>query len=239
MDFKNTYADSTRAEAYAQLEFANTYYLAYRDVPQILREQVTGRHALDFGCGTGRSTRFLRSLGFMVTGVDIASEMIAKAIELDRDGDYRLLGEDNFAPFGMEQFDLVLSMFTFDNIPGRETKIRILRNLHGLLKLSGRLVSVVSSPEIYVNEWASFSTKGFPDNRLARAGDTVRIVTTDFPDSRPTEDILFTDEAYREVYKEAGFTVVATHKPLARGDEPYTWVNETHIAPWVVYALSP
>jgi SAM-dependent methyltransferase len=239
MDFKNTYADPDRAESYAQLEFANTYYLAYRDVPQILREHVTGRDALDFGCGTGRSTRFLRSLGFMAIGVDIAAEMVAKAIEFDRDGDYRLLGEDNFAPFGMEQFDLVLSMFTFDNIPGRETKIRILRALRGLLKMSGRLVSVVSSPEIYVNEWLSFSTKDFPENRAARAGDLVRIVTTDFPDRRPTEDILFTDEAYREVYKEAHLAVVAMHKPLAHGDEPYPWVNETHIAPWVVYVLSP
>jgi len=238
VDFKNTYADLTRAEAYAQLEFANTYYLAYRDVPQVLREHVTGHHALDFGCGTGRSTRFLRSLGFAVTGVDVASEMVAKARELDSGGDYRLLDEGDFTGLGVGQFDLVLSMFTFDNIPGIETKITILRDLRGLLKPSGSLVSVVSSPEIYVNEWASFSTKDFPENRAARAGDIVRIVTTDFPDRRPTEDILFTDEAYRDIYKEADLTVVAMYKPLACGDEPYTWVNETRIAPWVVYVLS-
>jgi SAM-dependent methyltransferase len=238
MDFKNTYADSARAESYAQLEFANTYYLAYRDVPEIVREHVSGRHALDFGCGTGRSTRFLRSLGFITTGVDIASEMVAKARELDAHGDYRLLREGDFTPLGGERFDLVLSMFTFDNIPGRETKLRIFRALRGLLKPSGKLVSVVSSPEIYVNEWASFSTKDFPENRSARAGDIVRIVTTDFPDHRPTEDILFTDEAYRELYKEVGLSVVAIHKPLAHGDEPYTWVNETRIAPWVIHVLA-
>lgn len=238
MDFKNTYADSERAEAYARLEFANTYYLAYRDVPQMLREHVTGSQALDFGCGTGRSSRFLRSLGFVVTGVDIAHEMIAKARERDPDGDYRLLAEGDFAPLGAEQFDLVLSMFTFDNVPGRGTKVRILRDLRGLLKPSGKLVSVVSAPEIYVNEWASFSTKDFPENRTARAGDIVRIVTTDFPDRRPTEDILFTNEAYRDLYTEVGFSVAAMHKPLARGDEPYGWVNETRIAPWVVYILS-
>ncbi len=238
MNFKNIYADSARAEAYAQLEFANTYYLAYRDVPELLREHVIGDHALDFGCGAGRSTRFLRSLGFSVTGVDIASEMVAKARELDPDGDYRLLSEGDFTALGAKQFDLILSMFTFDNIPRRKTKVKILRDLRGLLKPSGKLVSVVSSPEIYVNEWASFSTKDFPENRAARSGDIVRIVTTDFPDRRPTEDILFTDEAYREAYKEANLAVVTMHKPVAHGDEPYTWVNETHIAPWVVYVLS-
>jgi SAM-dependent methyltransferase len=238
MRFKNTYADSAHAESYAQLEFANTYYLAYRDVPELLREHVIGSRALDFGCGTGRSTRFLHSLGFLTTGVDIATEMVAKARERDPEGDYRLLHPGDFTPLGAEQFDLVLSMFTFDNIAGRETKINILRDLHGLLKPAGKLVSVVSSPEIYVHEWASFSTKDFPENGTARSGDVVRIVTTDFADRRPTEDILFTDEAYRDVYKEAGLSIIAMHQPLANGDEPYTWINETRIAPWVVYVLS-
>ncbi len=72
----NCYEDASRAGAYATLEFANTYYLAYRDLPKILAECVTGTRALDFGCGTGRSTRFLQKLGFNVTGVDV-SEYIA------------------------------------------------------------------------------------------------------------------------------------------------------------------
>ena len=35
-NFVNCYADASRAGAYATLEFANTYYLAYRDLPAIL-----------------------------------------------------------------------------------------------------------------------------------------------------------------------------------------------------------
>ena len=75
-DFINSYADSARADAYSTLEFANTYYLAYRDLPTILAEHVSGKRALDFGCGTGRSTRFLQKLGFAVTGVDISEDML-------------------------------------------------------------------------------------------------------------------------------------------------------------------
>jgi hypothetical protein len=59
------------------------------------------------------------------------------------------------------------------------------------------------------------------------------------PDRRPTEDVLFTDEAYRDVYSEAGLHLVASYKPLASGDEPYQWVNETTIAPWTIYVLAP
>lgn len=67
--FFNVYDDKTRADAYAELEFPGTYSLAFRDVPTILREYIQGRNAVDFGCGTGRSTRFLRNLGYDVVGV--------------------------------------------------------------------------------------------------------------------------------------------------------------------------
>jgi SAM-dependent methyltransferase len=238
MTFTNCYDDKTRADAYAKLEFANTYYLAYRDLPEIFREHVQGKKALDFGCGTGRSTRFARRLGFEVTGVDIAGEMIAKARELDPAGDYRLVNDGDLRGLEAGTFDLVLSLFTFDNVPGADTKVGLFRDLGLLLKASGKLVSVVSAPEIYLHEWASFSTKDYPENRTARTGDVVRIITTDFADSRPTEDILWTDESYRDVYRRAGLEIVSTYKPLANGDEPYTWVNETKIAPWVIYVLA-
>ena len=54
---------------------------------------------------------------------------------------------------------------------------------------------------------------------------------------RPVEDILWTDESYRTVYQEAGLEAVQVIKPLAKGDEPYSWVSETRIAPWVIYVL--
>lgn len=239
MTFTNCYEDATRAAAYAQLEFANTYYLAYRDLPEIIRRHVAGERAVDFGCGTGRSTRFLRRLGFDVAGVDIAAEMIAKARELDAGGDYRLVKDDDLSGLQSGSYDLVLSVFTFDNIPGPDTKMRLFRDLTALLKPSGKLVSVVSAPEIYLHEWASFSTKDYPENRHARSGDVVRIITTDFPDRRPAEDILWTDESYREVYASAGLKLVAMCEPLAKGDEPYNWISETKIAPWVIYVLEP
>ena len=66
MAFRNVHDDMKRAEAYAKLEFPGTYYLAYRDLPAIIATHVKGQTALDFGCGTGRSTRFLKSLGFDV-----------------------------------------------------------------------------------------------------------------------------------------------------------------------------
>ncbi len=234
--FANCYADANRADAYSALEFANTYYLAYRDLPAILAEHAAGARAIDFGCGTGRSTRFLRKLGFEVIGVDISDDMLGIARTNDPAGDYRLVPDDDFGQFEVGTFDLVLAAFTFDNIPGA-TKTRIFRDLGGLLRPNGTMVSVVSSPEIYTHEWASFSTSDFPDNTGARSGDVVRIIVTDHQDRRPVEDILWTDESYRTVYKETNLQVIQMLKPLASGDEPYSWINETKLAPWVIYVL--
>ncbi|HVP14306.1 MAG TPA: class I SAM-dependent methyltransferase [Terriglobales bacterium] len=239
MDPDNCYEDAARAGAYAKLEFAGTYHLAYRDLPKIFRAHAKGDRALDFGCGTGRSTRFLRRHGFAAVGVDVSADMIRHARELDPDGDYRRVGDGDFAALEGARFDLALSMFTFDNIPGMERKVRIFRALAGLLQPTGRIVSVVSSPEIYVNEWASFSTRDYPENARAKSGDTVRIVITDTEDPRPVEDTVWSDESYDETYRRAGLRVLAKHRPLARGDEPFRWVSETRIAPWVIYVLEP
>lgn len=237
-DFTNCYQDAQRAEAYARLGFARSYYLAYRDLPQIFQQHARGRAALDFGCGTGRSTRFLRDHGFEAVGIDISPEMIHKAREIDPEGDYRMVAAADFAAQARGAYDLLLSMFTFDNIPAPQ-KLPLFSQLRSLLKPEGELVHVVSSPDIYLNEWASFSTRAFPENRLAKSGDVVRIIVTDHEDARPVEDVLCTDEAYRDIFRQSGLQVVAMTKPLATGAEPFAWVNETHIAPWVIYVLQP
>ena len=237
MSFSNVYQDTTRAEAYSKLAFPNTYFLAYRDLPKIISDHIKGTTALDFGCGAGRSTRFLQELGFTVVGVDISEEMLEKAREIDPSGNYHLVSEADFSPFKQKTFDLVLSAFTFDNIPTMEKKVNILRGIRLLLKSRGRFINLVSSPEIYTYEWASFSTKDFHENKQAKCGDEVRIIQKDTEDQRPVIDIIWTPECYRETYKKAGLKIVDTYKPLAKTSEPFKWVNETKIAPWTIYVL--
>lgn len=239
MEFRNTYADGDYAGAYARLEFPGTYFLAYRDLPAILEQHVRGRRALDFGCGAGRSTRFLRQLGFSVVGADISEEMLRHARAADPDGDYRLVADGDLSALQDGAFDLVLSVFTFDNIPTREKKMAILGGLRQLLAAGGRLVSVVSSPEIYTHEWVSFSTRDFvADNLRARSGDVVRILNTAIADARPVEDILWTGEAYGQVYAGSDLAVVSIVQPLGKEDEGIAWVNETRLAPWTIYVLA-
>jgi hypothetical protein len=79
--------------------------------------------------------------------------------------------------------------------------------------------------------------RDFPENRYAKSGDIVKIIQTDTVDKRPVEDIICTDEDYRDLFKRAGLGLVRVYKPLAKDDEPYSWINETRIPPWVIYVL--
>lgn len=235
--FANVYADPTRADAYANLDFPGTYHLAYRDLPAILSEHVIGRTALDFGCGAGRSTRFLKRLGFDATGIDISPRMIELASVADPQGVYRRIESGDFGLFASGQFDLVLSAFAFDNIPDADNRRDLLRGLARLLHADGRIVILGSTPEIYVHEWASFTTKDFPANGLARSGEQVQIVMKDVADSRPVVDLVWFHEDYLRLFAAAALQLVAEYRPLGNDAEPYAWLSETSIAPWVIYVL--
>lgn len=236
--FENSWGNQVRAESYAKLEFPNTYYLAYRDLPEIISAHVTGKEAIDFGCGTGRSTRFLKNMGFHVTGIDISQDMLNIAKNLDRSGDYRLVANGEYSHLGKNGYDLVQAIFTFDNIPGWENRVNILSGLRELLSTTGKIVMLDSTPELYTNEWASFSTKDFPENQSAKTGDIVRDIMLDVEDRRPVEDIFWTVEDYHLLFKKAGLKLEATYKPLGRQDEPFNWVSELSIAPWMIFVLS-
>lgn len=237
-EFENVYRDQARAESYAKLEFPNTYYLAYRDLPGIIQAHISGNNAVDFGCGTGRSARFLKQLGFRVIGVDISEDMLEIAKKLDPSGKYQLVSNGNYNHLGSKQFDLIQSIFTFDNIPGWQNRRNILSGLKDLLKPSGKLICLDSTPELYVNEWASFSTKDFPGNRHAKTGDIVRDIMLDVEDQRPVEDIFWTIPDYHKLFFESGFKIEATYKPLGSKDDPYNWKSELNIAPWIIFVLA-
>ncbi len=235
--FRNTYDDAAYADDYARLEWTGTYHLVRRELPGILQHHVAGRRALDFGCGTGRSTRLLRALGFVATGVDIAPSMIERARRIDPGGDYVLLSPGDLERLPPSSFDLVLAAFPFDNTPAPE-KPSTFRALARLLAPSGRIVNIVSTPELYTHEWVSFTTRRFPGNRTARNGDLVRSLTTQFRTGTPADDVLCTEEGYREVYCIAGLGVEAVYKPLGRNDDGVAWVSEGNIAPWAIHVVA-
>lgn len=234
MSFANTYADEVRAESYARLEYPGTYHLAFRDLPALLGPGPGP--ALDFGCGAGRSTRFLKGLGFRAEGVDISEAMLARARERDPGGLYWRVPDGDLSALAGGRYARILSAFTFDNV-GVASKPRLLAHLARLLAPGGRLLNLVSSEELYRREWASFSTIPFPGNLDPAPGDLVHTVMKDVPDARPVPDIFCPEREYLRLYAGAGLSRVAAHRPLGRRDEPFEWISELETAPWRIDVL--
>src|SRR5262249_49658262 len=100
-----THDYAKHASEYAQLGFEGTYYLAFRDLRNLFSKHgITGR-ALDYGCGTGRSTRFLKDLGLDTIGVDINPTMLTEALRDDANGTYLKVRTAEL-PFEDNSFDL-------------------------------------------------------------------------------------------------------------------------------------
>src|SRR4029079_13825120 len=91
--------------------------------------------------------------------------------------------------------------------------------------------------EIYVNEWASFSTRDFLENRHARDGDRVRIIMLDVPDRRAVEEVVCSDAHYLRLFESAGLRVIDVRRPLATGKESTRWISETTTAAWTIYVI--
>lgn len=222
------------AEIYSLLGITNTYYLAYRDIPKILLKYIKGKNALDYGCGTGRSTRFLKNLGFNVVGIDINKKMIKEAKKSDSKGRYFVIESGNLTLFKNNTFDLILSAFTFDSIFSKEEMVKISVEMKRILKENGIIITITSSPELYFHNWASF-VSNFPENKNAKSGDKVKITV------RGTNlivfDCLWTDDDYKKIFKRSGLKVVRTYKPLGKETDKFKWITETKIPPWFVYIL--
>ncbi len=239
MGQSNPYDDNARAATYAKIDFRNTYYLAYRDLPRLFAKYGISGSALDYGCGTGRSTRFLRDHGFSTVGVDISEAMVREARGHEPTGDYGVISPGDLKDFPDGRFDLVLSVMPFDSIPTAEEKAETLIEISRVLKPGGWKILVASSHEVYLREWVSFSATEFPENRSAKDGDTVRVFINDIGDRRAVEDILWTEGAYRSTFEKTPLQLVETEHPIVTPDDDYRceWISERTHAPWTIFVL--
>jgi ubiquinone/menaquinone biosynthesis C-methylase UbiE len=143
------------AEEYSQLDIKDTFYLGYRDIPKFIKKYVKGKKALDFGCGSGRSTRFLKKLGFDTTSVDKNKDQINEAKKLDPEGDYLLL--KNFKiPLNDSSFDLILIYAVLMEIPSKEDMKKIFLELRRVLKKEGIVIILTDAENMYKHDCASF-----------------------------------------------------------------------------------
>ena len=223
------------AVEYSELDIEEgTYFLAFRDIPKLLQKYVNGKKALDYGCGSGRSTRFLKSLGFDAVGVDISYDMLEQARLKDRSGEYHHI-QSGQIPFEDLSFDLIFSSFVFLEASSLDEIEKILFEMKRVIKQDGSIAIVTSPTESYESNMVSFSYD-FPENkRTIQSGETVKFLI------QGTNVILYdyywTEQDYEQTFNNVGLRIAEILKPLGKDDDPIVWLDEKKVSPWLIYML--
>lgn len=96
-----------------------------------------GSRMLDVACGKGRHSKQLAGTGFVVTGIDISADSIAKAKEAETDG-LHFFVHDMRLPFWINYFDYAFNFFTsFGYFRTRREHDAAIRTIGGSLKKEG------------------------------------------------------------------------------------------------------
>jgi ubiquinone/menaquinone biosynthesis C-methylase UbiE len=138
------------------------------------RESIAGRHVLDIGCGSGRTTAILKNLSSGYVGLDYSLEMVEscrKRFEGVRflHGDVRDMSE-----FNNREFDYI--MFSFNGLDSinHEDRLKGLKEIRRVLKPDG--LFVFSSHNRNYRYAISRPKIGFSTSPCKQAGDFIKFL---------------------------------------------------------------
>jgi SAM-dependent methyltransferase len=142
MTDRNWYKEWFNSPFYHKLYFDRDEKEAERFISRLIDHLKPAEHSrmLDVACGKGRHSKFLASLGFEVTGIDISPESIQYASQFSTDRlqfyvhDMRLL-------FRVNYYDYAFNFFTsFGYFPTRREHDDAMRTISGCIKDTGTVL---------------------------------------------------------------------------------------------------
>jgi SAM-dependent methyltransferase len=220
------------AELCSQRNLEGTDGLVFRNLPDLLPFSERGEPALDLGCGTGRSARFLAEMGYKVSGVDRNPMTLRTALSLGGPVRYKL-AEASSLPLRDASFNLVFSSWMLTEQSSANEIIAILREAKRVLRPGGALVVVTNTADFYTGSWVSNEVV-FPQNSSPLySGQPVKVRLRET--GQILNDYFWSDLDYKKFFQAAGFNVHEAHRPLASSNESGIWRDEVHRPPYVIY----
>ncbi|HEY2263852.1 MAG TPA: class I SAM-dependent methyltransferase [Streptosporangiaceae bacterium] len=171
-----------------------------------------GRRTLDLGCGEGRTSRYLRSAGYQVTGADAAPTMVRRAAG-HPDAPPAVVADAAALPFHDEAFGLVVAYMCLHDIDRMPAAVA---EAARVLEPGGRLCAAIPHP---VNSAGRFS---------GREADAPFLIEGSYLDAAPADwvadwgDVTMTFhsehrpvEAYSRALEAAGLLIEAIRETRA------------------------
>jgi SAM-dependent methyltransferase len=223
------YTDAN-AEAYGSLGIEGTTYQVGFDAVARLLGDISGKTFLDFGCGTGRSARFLRGLGAQsVYAVDHDQSMIDQARCEETDGIifFRI---EHAVPLPDLSVDGAVSMNVFIEIRTPGAMADACAEIARTLRPGAPFVLESSSPMAFGHTFRNYS---YPHAGPLRSGDLTPCIVTTPGGQFVIDDTYWTERDYVHAIEQAGLTVAAIDYPRPR--DPAAWsTDEASVPPCIV-----
>jgi SAM-dependent methyltransferase len=218
------------AELYGSLGIVGTTYQIGFDAVAGLLGDITGKTFLDFGCGAGRSARFLKQLGAQhVYAVDHDQNMIGQALTQELHGVTFLL-IDGPIPLPDASVDGAVSMNVFIEIRTPGAMRRACAQIARILRPDGPFILESSSPMAFGHAFRNFS---YPHAGPLRSGETTPCIVITPGGRFVIEDTYWTEDDYVDAIEQAGLTVATIGYPRPR--DPAAWsTDEASIPPCIV-----
>jgi SAM-dependent methyltransferase len=171
-------------------------------------------HILDLPCGKGRHSVFLNSLGYKVTGGDLAENSIKIAKEFENDT-LSFKVHDMRQPFN-NQYDAVFNLFTsFGYFEDDKEDVLILQNIKNGLKKGGYFVFDFLNSDLVKANLVAKETKvvdeiAFNITREITNGFIIKNISFFADDAQHsyTERVKYLDEAKMKAYfNKVGFSI--------------------------------
>lgn len=224
------------SKEFATRDFSGSRYLIYREVPKILSTlQLKTSLVLDIGCGTGRSTRYLRDLGYNPIGIDINYTLLKLAKEKDKEGSYVLTKKA--WPFRDNLFDLAYCQLVLLELPSKAEILSLFLSTKRILSEKGTLVIVTATPESSSpGEWLSISTTFKENMPYPKSGEKVKKLL--IPENISLIDHHWDESDITEIAHLADLKLKTSLKFRTQKNDPYEWKDEIHTPPYMAYILT-
>lgn len=250
------------AQIHGKMGLDSTLFLAYRDVPALLRKHLFEKtpkeryRFLDYGCGAGLSTELVATIiaksGYQVDtcGVDVNTENLKLAAERMPKASFFNISKSEFpAELTKDMFDVITCNFVL--LEHKEKEMAdIIKAIRPLLSDSGILIVTNCNGKAYDrrNKWYS-SNNDFPENestplpisrKLKFMEDQpvkVEVMTRNIGSSFTFFDFFHSGSAYRKAFKQAGLLLADTHKPMGVDLDGMDWAAEKECSPYKIYVL--
>lgn len=192
---------------------------------------VKDKKILDYGCGTGRFSRFLHKQGGKLIGVDVSEKMIEQAKNFDPlDIQYHVIESAKLDFIENQSIDLITINYVTCTVPSQSEVVKIFESLNRVLKDTGNLV-------ILDNNWEKSHGKEFVSHKLdlhenLKSGQKVGVTLKSSPEIR-IEDHFWSKDDYTKMLNNAGFHVHSIQEPLAK-DTKHKWIDEQNYPPSLI-----